>query len=93
MRLGGDGLNGVTLIKGRIRSGRLLLLSDPVAGHGVIAFRTEKNLNSAQGASLVGGDEMPVQRKGRTRPTIPFSNRHADRRDWIGDTSLARVAP
>lgn len=44
MRLAGNGLNGVTLIKGRISSGRLLLLSDPVAGHGVIAFRTEKNL-------------------------------------------------
>lgn len=45
IRLGANGLNGVTLIKGRIRSGRLLFLSDPVAGHGAIAFRTEKNLN------------------------------------------------
>ena len=45
MRLAGDGLNGVTLIKGRIRSGKLLLLSDPVAGHGAIAFRTETNLH------------------------------------------------
>lgn len=45
MRLAGDGLNGVTLIRGQIRSGHLLLLTDPVAGHGVIAFRAEKNLN------------------------------------------------
>ena len=45
MRLAGDGLNGVTLIRGQIRSGHLLLLADPVAGRGVIAFRTEKNLN------------------------------------------------
>ncbi len=41
----GDGLIGATVINGRIRSGRLLSLSDPVAGHGVMAFRTEKNLN------------------------------------------------
>jgi hypothetical protein len=45
MSLAGNGLNGVTLMTGRIRSGHLLSLSDPVAGHGVIAFRTEKNLD------------------------------------------------
>lgn len=45
MTLAGNGLNGVRLITGRIRSGHLLSLSDPVAGHGVIAFRTEKNLD------------------------------------------------
>jgi hypothetical protein len=46
IRLAGNGLNGgVSLITGRIRNGRLLSLSDPVAGHGAIAFRTEKNLN------------------------------------------------
>jgi hypothetical protein len=28
-----------------IRSGKLLLLSDPVAERGVVAFPTEKNLN------------------------------------------------
>lgn len=33
-------------MKGRIRSGSLLVLSDPVAGAGVIAFRTAKNLAS-----------------------------------------------
>lgn len=45
MRLVGNGLNGVTLMTGRILSGHLLWLSDPAAGHGVITFHTEKNLN------------------------------------------------
>ena len=45
MRLAGDGLNGVTLIRGKIRSGTVLLLTDPVDVRRVIAFRTEKNLN------------------------------------------------
>lgn len=44
LRLVGNSLYGATVIKGRIRSGKLLLLSDPVAGHGVIALRPEKNL-------------------------------------------------
>ncbi len=50
IRLAGSGLRSVTSMKGRIRSGSLLVLSDPVAGAGVIAFRTAKNLASFRSA-------------------------------------------